>query len=126
MSSKILAIARNEFRRIWKDRYGDDLVLMITYVGGGHKGTVYLADNWKYLGMITGLSGSHAPIGNWIRGKKKDGTPSARALLAMKDPQVAIKRYASHKSGKERDFHMEEPKMILARGLVENWKQVLK
>lgn len=39
----------------WKEKYGDDLKWLITFVAGGNTGTVYLADNWKIIGKTAGL-----------------------------------------------------------------------
>jgi len=39
----------------WKEKYGDDLKVMITFVAGGNNGAVYLADNWEVIGKTAGL-----------------------------------------------------------------------
>jgi hypothetical protein len=39
----------------WKEKYGDELKWIITFVGGGNNGAVYLADNWKPIGKTSGL-----------------------------------------------------------------------
>ena len=39
----------------WKRKYGNDLTHITTFVGGGHNGSVYLADNWKKIGETAGL-----------------------------------------------------------------------
>ena len=39
----------------WKNKYGDDLKYLITFVGGGHNGAVYKADNWECIGSTSGL-----------------------------------------------------------------------
>jgi len=39
----------------WKKKYGDDLVYLMTFVGGGHDGAVYRADNWTEIGWTSGL-----------------------------------------------------------------------
>jgi hypothetical protein len=39
----------------WKQKYGDDLKILITFVAGGNNGAVYLADNWKIIGKTAGL-----------------------------------------------------------------------
>lgn len=40
---------------VWKAKYGDDLQYLITFVGGGHDGAVYKADNWEIIGATAGL-----------------------------------------------------------------------
>ena len=39
----------------WKNKYGDELIYLLTFVGGGHNGAVYKADNWKHIGYTAGL-----------------------------------------------------------------------
>ena len=41
--------------KAWKDKYGDDLKYLITFVGGGNNGAVYKADNWDMVGETAGL-----------------------------------------------------------------------
>ena len=41
--------------KAWKDKYGDDLKYLITFVGGDNNGAVYKADNWKMVGETAGL-----------------------------------------------------------------------
>ena len=38
-----------------KKKYGDKLKYLITFVGGGHDGAVYKADNWEVIGETSGL-----------------------------------------------------------------------
>ena len=45
----------------WKRKYGDDLKYLITFVGAGHNGAVYLADNWRCIGKTSGLP-SHKSV----------------------------------------------------------------
>jgi len=39
----------------WKEKYGNDLKVLITFVAGGNTGAVYRADNWKVIGKTAGL-----------------------------------------------------------------------
>lgn len=39
----------------WKEKYHDDLKVLITFVAGGNNGAVYLADNWEIIGKTSGL-----------------------------------------------------------------------
>lgn len=39
----------------WKEKYNDDLKILITFVAGGNNGAVYLADNWEIIGKTAGL-----------------------------------------------------------------------
>ena len=45
----------------WKRKYGDDLKYLMTFVGAGHNGAVYLADNWRCIGKTSGLP-SHKSV----------------------------------------------------------------
>jgi hypothetical protein len=48
-----------ELRRLatieWKKKYGNDLQYLITFVGNGHDGAIYKADNWSEIGETAGL-----------------------------------------------------------------------
>jgi hypothetical protein len=39
----------------WERKYGDKLLYLITFVGGGNNGAVYRADNWEVIGHTSGL-----------------------------------------------------------------------
>jgi len=39
----------------WKEKYGNDLKVLITFVAGGNTGAVYRADNWEVIGKTAGL-----------------------------------------------------------------------
>ena len=47
-------IKRTSAYRMGK-KYGDKLKYLITFVGGGHDGAVYKADNWEAIGETSGL-----------------------------------------------------------------------
>jgi hypothetical protein len=53
--SRVLKQMRKRVREDWYKRYGDDLRWLVTTVGGGKTGAVYLADNWKKVGLTAGL-----------------------------------------------------------------------
>ena len=53
--TQILKQLRNLAPKAWKEKYGDDLKYLITFVGGGNNGAVYKADNWKMIGETAGL-----------------------------------------------------------------------
>lgn len=55
VGTKILKILRHRARIEWWKKYGDDLDYLMTFVGSGHKGAVYLADNWECVGKTAGL-----------------------------------------------------------------------
>lgn len=53
--TKALKIIRGRVKTDWKEAYGDDLLAIVTTIGGGKTGAVYMADNWKKLGETAGL-----------------------------------------------------------------------
>lgn len=55
LGTRILKELRQEAPIEWKNKYGNELKYIITFVGGGHNGAVYLADNWKQIGHTAGL-----------------------------------------------------------------------
>jgi len=55
IGSQILKQIRIRAKDDWKNRYGDDLMAIITTIGPSHNGSVYLADNWKNIGETAGL-----------------------------------------------------------------------
>jgi len=55
LGSQVLKAVRNRAKKDWYDRYGDDLIAILTTIGDGKKGAVYLADNWKKIGETAGL-----------------------------------------------------------------------
>ncbi len=54
LGSRVLSIARKEVKRIYKEKYGDELVGLITFVEPPRTGTVYKADNWDFIGYTDG------------------------------------------------------------------------
>jgi hypothetical protein len=55
IGSQILKQIRIRSANDWNNRYGDELIAIITTIGPSHKGSVYLADNWKIIGETAGL-----------------------------------------------------------------------
>ena len=90
-----LKLLRKVGAKRWKEKYGDDLILLETFVqpkidGSNNKrnGAVYLADNWSMIGKTQGNSIKKAPLLLW---QKED---SKRGKLARENPKEAIKKYA--------------------------------
>lgn len=65
IGSKILKLLREEAPKEWKLRYGDTLRVLMTFVGGGHNGAVYKADNWAVVGETAGLPKHKAVSMKW-------------------------------------------------------------
>ena len=117
LGSRVLKIARNKLSNRWKEKYGDDLLLLETYVlkNENRIGAVYLADNWTHVGNTTGVSISKAPLLLW----QKEN--SERGELARTNPKEAIRKYAvgnQHYAVKE-----SQPKMIFVKPIVKDWKE---
>jgi len=55
LGTQILKAIRKRAKNDWKTLYGDDLIAIVTTIGSGKKGSVYLADNWKSIGETAGL-----------------------------------------------------------------------
>ena len=55
IGSQILKTIRNRAKTDWNNRYGDELLAIVTTIGANHNGSVYLADNWKNIGETAGL-----------------------------------------------------------------------
>jgi hypothetical protein len=121
MSLKLL---RTIGAKRWKEKYGDDLILLETFVqpeidGSSKKrnGAVYLADNWFMVGETKGNSIKKAPLLLW---QKED---SKRGKLARENPEEAIKKYAV---GREHYVVAKSPiKKVFVKPLVKNWKKIL-
>lgn len=55
VGTRVLKLLRQQSPIEWKHKYGDELKYLITFVGGGHDGAVYKADNWEVIGNTAGL-----------------------------------------------------------------------
>lgn len=55
IGSQILSRIRKRAKKDWRDKYGDELIAIITTIGDGKRGSVYLADNWVKIGETAGL-----------------------------------------------------------------------
>jgi len=124
LGSKVLKIARNKLANRWKEKYGDHLLLLETYVlaNENRRGAVYLADNWIHVGNTTGVSISKAPTKHWL------GEKSARGDLARLDMKAAIQKYGpKDENGIGQHYAVKEsqPKMIFVKPLVKDWKTKL-
>lgn len=55
LGTQVLKLVRNDAPLVWKQKYGDDLKHLITFVGANKSGAVYKADNWTMIGYTAGL-----------------------------------------------------------------------
>jgi len=119
-----LKLLRVEGAKRWKEKYGDDLVMLETFVqplidGSDNKrnGAVYLADNWIEVGETHGNSIKKAPVLLWQR------EDSTRGELARTNPEAAIKKYAV---GREHYVVTQSPiKKVFLKPLIKKWKTFL-
>ena len=125
LGSRVLKMIRIEGAKRWKERYGDDLILMETYVlkNENRRGAVYLADNWTHVGETSGISIKKAPIKHWLNGG------SGATPLALKDIEAAIRKYGPKDEngiGQKMIISKSEPKMIFVKPLIKEWKERIK
>ena len=121
LGSRVLKMIRIEGAKRWKERYGDDLLLLETYVlkNENRRGAVYLADNWTHVGNTMGVSIRKSNLKMWQVGE------NARARLARENPEEAIKKYGPKDEngvGQKMIITESEPKMIFVKPLVKDWK----
>lgn len=55
LGSQILRSIREQAATDWLNKYGDPLRAIVTTIGDGKQGSVYLADNWEHVGWTSGL-----------------------------------------------------------------------
>jgi hypothetical protein len=119
-----LKLLREVGAKRWQEKYGDELVMLETFVqplidGSDNKrnGAVYLADNWVMIGETLGNSIKKAPLLLW---QKED---SKRGELARNNPTEAIKKYAV---GREHYVITHSPiKKVFLKTLTKDWKDKL-
>jgi len=68
--SQVLKQLREKAPTAWKEKYGDDLKHIITFVGAGKNGAVYLADNWTKIGETSGLPAHKSSSMKWHTGEQ--------------------------------------------------------
>lgn len=68
--SQVLKQVRQKAPEAWKQKYGDELTHLITFVGAGKNGAVYLADNWKKIGETAGLPQHKSSSMKWNSNKE--------------------------------------------------------
>jgi len=88
--TQILRQLRTIAPAAWKQKYGDDLKILITFVAGGNNGAVYLADNWKIIGKTAGLPEHKSSSMKWdnaeqLKEKFVKPTGENQKLILYKD-----------------------------------------
>lgn len=116
----------------WKERYGESLVLIETFVQPDREekfdgyitrnGAIYLADNWINIGMTVGSSIQKTPLKLWA---KETGE---RGRLARENPEECLKKYGGYLGEHNNSGYKvtkSPPKIIFVKPLVFNWKKIL-
>ena len=62
LGTQILKKIRNRAKADWKEKYGNNLRAIVTTIGDGKKGSVYLADNWTKIGETAGLPSNRKSV----------------------------------------------------------------
>jgi hypothetical protein len=82
LGTKVLKIFRNRIKKDYKERYGDELIGIITFVEPPRTGAMYKADNWIYLGETQGKKCfRRGDMGKWIN---KEWTTGTKKLIFAK------------------------------------------
>jgi hypothetical protein len=63
--TRILKQVRTLAPIAWKEKYGDELKYLLTFVAGGNNGAVYRADNWSMIGETSGLPAHRSSSMKW-------------------------------------------------------------
>ena len=119
IGSRVLSLLESEAKKLWKQRYGERLALLETFVQPPYQGTSYKAANWTYVGMTSGFAVRRAPTALW---KKAGGD---RGRLFRSNPELAAKRYAGWNGGQMVKVTPTPKKLIFVRPLHRYWRKVL-
>jgi hypothetical protein len=131
-ASMALKLLRTEGKETWKEKYGDELILLETFVlperteeynnSTKRNGACYLADNWIEIGLTEGHSIKKIPMLLW----KKENT--ARGKLARENAEQCMLEYSKYvNNSKEYGYTISQSdkKIVFIRPLIKNWKKVL-
>ena len=117
----------------WKEKYGNDLILLETFVQPdrskkyhGHKvrsGAVYRADNWIEVGQTAGHHIRKTPLKLWAKEKGN------RGKLARENPAECLRQYAGYLgdgvTSNGYKITKSPIKNMFVKPLVDNWKKIL-
>lgn len=65
VGTRVLKKLRHEAPIAWENKYGNKLTHILTFVGAGKSGSVYLADNWSKIGETAGLPKHRSSSMKW-------------------------------------------------------------
>jgi hypothetical protein len=130
--SQVLKQLRIEGAKRWKSKYGDDLLLLETFVlpersgdykgWGTRRGSIYLADNWTNVGETTGNHIRKSPLKLWQREE------SERGRMARENPKKCLEMWSGYLGGANVSGYKitkTEKKIMFLKPLVWNWKERL-
>jgi hypothetical protein len=128
-ASATLKQLRIEGAKKWKERYGDDLVLLETFVQPEREteynnyklrcGSCYKADNWIFIGETQGNHIRKTPLQLWA---KETGE---RGRLAREDTEECLRRYGGYLgdySSSGYKVTKVAKKLMFVKPLVKDWK----
>lgn len=119
IGSRVLSLLESEAKKRWKERYGERLVLLESFVQPPYQGTSYKAANWTYLGMTKGFAVRRAPVSLWKR------AGGERQKLWETNPRLAAKEYAKWNGGQLVKVSPTPKKLIFVRPLHRYWRRRL-
>jgi len=70
LGTQVLKLVRHHAPIEWKNKYGNDLKHILTFVGADKNGAVYKADNWKHIGYTAGLPTHKSSSMKWDSGEQ--------------------------------------------------------
>ncbi len=131
-ASMTLKHLRVQGAKDWKSRYGDELILIETFVQperdgeyNGHtnrKGSIYLADNWINVGLTSGVSIQKSPLLLWA---KETGERGRLARENKKECLEIYGKYLGEHNGSGYKVTESKKKIVFVKPLVHNWKKIL-
>lgn len=131
-ASMCLKQLRIEGAKEWKEKYGDPLILLETFVQpdrdselDGQKnrnGCCYRSDNWIAVGMTSGSSIQKSPLLLWAKEKGE------RGRLARENKEECLKiygKYLGEHNGSGYKVTESKKKIVFVKPLVHNWKTII-
>lgn len=105
VGTQFLKLVRHDARLWWKERYGDDLKALQTFILPPRSGALYKADNWEQLGSTTG--GSTIKV-RTLYGEDREKYKDSPNLEIRKFNSGEIKYLL-------REHHITEPKLMFVK-----------
>lgn len=131
-ASSTLKQLRLEGAKRWKSKYGDDLILIETFIQPerdedynnqkSRNGACYLADNWLNIGETMGNHIRKTPLRLWAKEKGE------RGRLARENPEECLKRYAGYLGDHNNSGYKVTKvakKLMFVKPLVKDWQKRL-